>query len=332
MNQGRRRVLKQLGLGLGLSASPFGGIGLGTAVAQESAYPKNAVRVVLPFSAGGSSDVAFRVLADGLSKAWGKPVVVDNRPGAGGMIGADAVAKSAPDGYTLLATLTNLVQAPALFGKAPYNALRDFAPITELATLNLVWVVQKDLPVTDIKSLIEYAKKQGQPLPYGTYAVGGTAHLLMESFGRAYKVPLIHVPYKGEAPLLNDMLGGQVQVGILGPGNARQHAGRLRAIAVSGVSRSPFLPDVPTFKEQGFTGLERQGWFGLFAPAGTPATIVERVSADVNKLMMVPAIRTRVGETGYVLTGGTPAAFASTVKTDEKFWKEIIAASNIHLD
>ncbi|MBP0623776.1 Bug family tripartite tricarboxylate transporter substrate binding protein [Cupriavidus consociatus] len=330
MNQSRRRVLQHLGLGL--ATSPFCGIGLGTAFAQDSAYPTHAVRVVLPFSAGGSSDVAFRVLADGLSRAWGKPVLVDNRPGAGGMIGADAVAKAAPDGYTLLATLTNLVMAPALFGKAPYNAQRDFAPITELATLNLAWVVHKDLPVVDIKSLIEYAKKQGQPLPYGTYAVGGTGHLLMESFGRSNEVPLVHVPYKGEAPLVNDMLGGQVQIGIIGPANAKQHAGRLRTIAVSGVSRSPLLPGVPTFKEQGYAGLERQGWFGLLAPAGTPASIIDKVSADVNNLMVVPAIRARMAEIGYVLVGGTPASFAKTVKTDERFWKDIIAASNIHLD
>ncbi|BDB27361.1 tripartite tricarboxylate transporter substrate binding protein [Cupriavidus sp. P-10] len=329
MDQDRRRALWQIGIGI--AAGPFAPLGLGTAFAQDSAYPSRPVRVVLPYAAGGSSDVAFRVLADGLSKAWGKPVIVDNRPGAGGMIGADVVAKSAPDGYTLLATLTNLVQAPVLFGKSPYNAEKDFVPIAELATLNLVWVVQKDLPVRDIKGLIEYAKKQGRPLPYGTYAVGGTGHLLMETFGREHKLPLVHVPYKGEAPLVNDLLGGQVQVGVIGPGNARQHTGRLRAIAVSGVSRPPQLPDVPTFKEQGFGGMERQGWFGLFAPAGTSAAIVEKVSADVNRLM-VPATRARVAETGYVLTGGTPAAFASTVKADDKFWREAIRASNISLE
>jgi tripartite-type tricarboxylate transporter receptor subunit TctC len=327
MKQSRRRVLQQLGLGL--AAAPFG-MGMRQAWAAQTDYPGRAVRVVVPFAAGGSSDVVMRVLSDGLSKAWGKPVIVDNRPGAAGMIGADAVAKAQPDGYTLLATLTNLVQAPVLFGKAPYNAQRDFVPVSEIATMNLVLVVQADLPVKDVKGLIDYIRKQGKPFPYGTYALGGTGHLLMEIFGKNAGVPLVHVPYKGEAPLVNDLLGGQVQAGIIGAGNARQLSGKLRAIAVTGTQRAPLLPDVPTFAQSGVTGLERQGWFGLFAPAGTPAPIVEKISTDLRKLM--PASRARVAETGYVLTGSAPAEFAGVYKSDERFWTDTIKASGIRLE
>ncbi|MGY2488996.1 Bug family tripartite tricarboxylate transporter substrate binding protein [Cupriavidus sp. CP313] len=314
------------------SGAMLPGLGMRGALGQSAAgYPARPVRIVYPFSAGGSGDVVIRIIADGLGKAWGRPVLVDNRPGAGGMLGADIVAKSAPDGYTLLCTLTNLVQAPALFGKAPYDASRDFVPVAELATSTLVLVVQASVGIRDIKGLLAYIAAQGNPFPYGTYAVGGTGHLLMESFARNTRASLVHVPYKGEAPLLNDLLGGQVPAGIISPGNARQHAGKLRAIAVTGTRRTAFLPEVPTFQEAGVAGLERRGWMGLFAPAGIPAEIVRKIEADVNRVMTDSA-RARVRETGLELTGSTTAAFAATYRDDLKYWTELIAASGIRLD
>ncbi|MGN5478289.1 Bug family tripartite tricarboxylate transporter substrate binding protein [Cupriavidus basilensis] len=333
MQQQRRRVLQQLGLGL--AGAAFGGIGL-NARAQASAggYPSRAVRVVYPYQAGGTGDVVARQIAEGLAKAWGKPVIVDNRPGAGGMIGADMVAKAEPDGHTLLLTLTGMVQAPSLYSKAPYNPVRDFAPISELATSNLALAVQPTLGVTTLKQLIDYIGKQGKPLAYGSYGLGSSGHLQMEIFGRNAKVALTHVPYKGEAPMISDLLGGQLPAGMIAAVSARQHAaaGKLRVLAVAGAARSPLLPDVPTFAEAGVRGLERQGWIGMFAPAATPSAIVEKVSADVNRTLTNPDFRTRMVDLGIVLKGSTPSAFAEVVKSEQAYWAEAIRASDIRLD
>ncbi|WP_244223062.1 tripartite tricarboxylate transporter substrate binding protein [Cupriavidus lacunae] len=291
------------------------------------------MRIVMPYVAGGAGDVVARVIADGLAKAWGKAVVVDNRPGAGGMIGADMVAKAEPDGYTLFA-LTGLVQAPLLYSKANYNAVRDFAPISELATSNLALVVQPGVPAANVKQLIDYIRKLGKPLPYGTYGLGSSGHLQMEIFGRNAKVDLIHVPYKGEGPLVNDLLGGQLPAGIVAAVTARNHAqtGKLKVLAVAGQARSPLLSDVPTFQEAGVPGLERQGWLGLFAPAATPRAVVDKVSADVNRVLANPELHARLVELGMVVKGSSPKAFAEVVKVEQTYWAEAIRASSIRLD
>ncbi|AQV97162.1 ABC transporter substrate-binding protein [Cupriavidus necator] len=331
MQQGRRRVLQQMGLGVAGAALAAAGLG---ARAQGGGFPTRTVRIVMPYVAGGAGDVVARVIADGLAKAWGKAVVVDNRPGAGGMIGADMVAKAEPDGYTLLFALTGLVQAPLLYSKANYNAVRDFAPISELATSNLALVVQPGVPAANVKQLIDYIRKLGKPLPYGTYGLGSSGHLQMEIFGRNAKVDLIHVPYKGEGPLVNDLLGGQLPAGIVAAVTARNHAqtGKLKVLAVAGQARSPLLPDVPTFQEAGVPGLERQGWLGLFAPAATPRAVVDKVSADVNRVLANPELHARLVELGMVVKGSSPKAFAEVVKVEQTYWAEAIRASNIRLD
>lgn len=331
MEQGRRRVLQQMSLGV--AGAALAGTGL-VAWAQGGEFPTRTVRIVMPYAAGGTGDVVARTIADGLAKAWGKAVVVDNRPGAGGMIGADMVARAEPDGYTLLFALTGLVQAQILYSKASYNAVRDFAPISELATAHLALVVQPDLPVANARQLADYIQKLGKPLPYGTYGLGSSGHLQMEIFGRNARVPLTHVPYKGEGPLLNDLLGGQLPAGMVAAVSARQHArsGKFKVIAVAGQGRSPLLPDVPTFQEAGVTGLERQGWIGLFAPAATPRAIVDKVSADVNRVLTNADLRARMVDLGIVLKGSSPAAFADVVKVEQAYWAEAIRASNIRLD
>lgn len=333
MQQQRRKVLQQLGLGL--AGAALGGVGLNArAQASVAGYPTRPVRVVYPYQAGGTGDVVARQIAEGLAKAWGKPVIVDNRPGAGGMIGADMVAKAEPDGHTLLLTLTGMVQAPSLYSKATYNPVRDFAPISELGTSNLALVVQPSLGVSSVKQLVEYIGKQGKPLAYGSYGLGSSGHLYMEIFARNTKVALTHVPYKGEAPLINDLLGGQLPAGMIAAVSARQHAaaGKLRVLAVAGAARSPLLPDAPTFAEAGVRGLERQGWVGMFAPAATPRAIVEKVSADVNRTLANPDFRARMVDLGIVLKGSTPAAFADVVKAEQIYWAEAIRASDIRLD
>ncbi|MGO4155275.1 Bug family tripartite tricarboxylate transporter substrate binding protein [Cupriavidus sp. YAF13] len=332
MQQARRRVLRLLAEGT--AAATLTGVNIGTAAAQPSAFPKRVVRLVWPYSAGGTGDQFARGLAEVLASTWGKAVIVDNRPGAGGMIAADMVAKAEPDGHTLLMALTSVVQTPLLYGKPPYNPVRDLAAVSELATIHQTLVVHPDLPVTSMKGLAEYAQKLGKPLPYGTVGLGSSSHLQMEVFGRNAKAALMHVPYKGEAPLMTDLLGGQVPVGLVAAVTARQHVrtGKLRPLAVGGAGRSPLLPDVPTFQEAGFSGMDRTGWFGMFAPAATPPSLVQRISADTNKALENPALRTRMLEAGILVKGSTPAAFSQVVQRDQVYWGELIRSADVRLD
>ncbi|MEJ8858804.1 tripartite tricarboxylate transporter substrate binding protein [Variovorax robiniae] len=327
----RRRLLQQLASGA--AAGLLGSIGTFAAHAQ-TAFPGRAVRVIVPFPPGGSSDVIARLVCERLAKAWGQPVIVDNRPGATGMIGASTVAKAAPDGLTLLMTVSALVQAPSLYAKASYDPIRDFAPISELASAHVVLVAGPELPVRQVKDLPAHVAKLGHPLTYGTYGQGSSAHLQMEIFARVAKLPLVHVPYKGENPLINELLGGQVALGTISAAAAAQHArtGRIRPLAVMGSTRSPLLTDMPTFGEAGFAGLERDGWFGLFAPAGTPAAIVEQISRDANGIVADPALRRRMAEIGIVFKGTSPAAFAELLKVDQAYWAQAIRDANVKLD
>jgi tripartite-type tricarboxylate transporter receptor subunit TctC len=333
MTHDRRHALKQIALAA-LGAAAWG-LPLASARAQ-SAFPSKPVRVVVPYAAGGTTDLLARQLFEIIGKQWERPVTIDNRPGAGGIVGADAVAKAAPDGYTLLLTLTGLVQAPSLYaqGKVPFDPLRDFAPISELGTTPIVLVGQPNLPYTDLKGLVQNAKADGQPVLYGTFGLGSSAHLSMEMFGRSAKLKMQHVPYKGEMPLITDLLGGQVPLGVVGEMLARQYvqSGKLRALAVTGTSRAPLLPAVPTFQEMGFAGAERTGWFGLLAPAGTPQAIIDKIAGDVSTAVAVPEFRARMNEVGVVLKGSTPSAFAALMKEEFAYWAEVVRIADVRLD
>ncbi|MDR2155974.1 MAG: tripartite tricarboxylate transporter substrate binding protein [Burkholderiaceae bacterium] len=333
MTTDRRHALKQLAL------AALGGavwsLPLASARAQQ-AFPSRPVRVVVPYAAGGTTDVLARQLFELLGKQWGHAAVIDNRTGAGGNIGADIVAKAEPDGYTLLLTLTNLVQAPLLYTrtKVPFDPLRDFSPISELATTTITLIGQTDLPYTDLKGLVQQARASGKPVIYGTYGQGSTAHLMMEMFGHGVGLKMEHVPYKGEMPLINDMIGGQVPLGVVGANTARTHlqSGKLRALAVNGTSRTPLLPDVPTFQEAGFSGAERRGWFGLLAPAGTPQAITDKIASDVNAALAKPEFRARMLDMGVEFKGSTPVAFATQMKEESAYWAEVIRIANVRLD
>jgi tripartite-type tricarboxylate transporter receptor subunit TctC len=331
LDRARRGLLRRFAAGAG--AAVVTGLGAGTSLAQ-STFPSRSVRVVVPFPPGGSSDVIARSVCERLARLWGKPVIVDNRPGAAGMIGADAVAKAAPDGHTLLMTVSALVQAPALYGKASYDPIRDFAPVSELAGSHVVLVASPDMPVRHAKDLPAHAARIGKPLVYGTYGQGSSAHIQMEIFSRVAKVPMAHVPYKGESPLLADLIGGQVPLGSIGAAAAAQHArgGKVRPLAVMGSTRAPLLPDVPTFEEAGFAGLEREGWFGLFAPAGTPTAILEQISLDANRVIAEPTLRARMAEAGITLKGSSPAAFAAFMKVEQAYWTHAIRTAAVKLD
>lgn len=334
MQADRRSALLRIGAGLlALGGVATGLLGAGPAMAQ-AAFPSKSVRLVVPYPAGGATDVLARAIADGLGKAWKRPVVVENRPGASSMIGSEVVARAEPDGYTALLTITTLVQAPSLYTKAPFDPVKDFAPVSELGTTNLVFAVNGAVPATNLKEFIALVRAKPKQYSFGSYGTGSSGHLYGEIFNETAKLDMIHVSYKGEAPELNDLLGGQVPSAVISVMGAKPHnaSGRLRALAVTGASRSPQLPDVPTFKEAGIAGLDSLGWFGLLLPAATPRAIVEKFSADVNKVLADPAVRTRMNELGVILTGSTPDAFAQTVQSDYARWGKVIRTHNIRLD
>ena len=264
-----------------------------TAAPATAPWPARAVRMVMPSPPAGSPDRVTRLVADRLAARWGQPVVVENRPGATTMIGTEYVIRNAqPDGYTLLSTFTSLVQAPALFDKVPFDWERDLAPITQLIRSEVVLVVRGDSPWRSLGELIAAAKAaQGtspnKPLSYGSFGNGSSFHIYGETLKRGAAINMTHVPYKGEAQSMTDLLGGQVDVNFNSIGTALPHlrSGRLRALALVSPVRSRAMPDVPTFAEAGVRRLETAGWFGLLAPAATPRAVVERVAADTAQVL-----------------------------------------------
>lgn len=330
MDRSRRRLVRQLGAGL--AGSCLAGFGAHTYAQTTPNWPTRPVRLIYPYPPGGSGDVVLRALTESLHKMWNVPVLADNRAGAGGMIGADAVAKAEPDGYTLLMGITALVLSPQIAEKPSFHPLRDLTPITMLGRIEAVLAVHSSLPAKDLKGFVDYINGSGAPFPYGSVGLGTSGHLGMEVFGRLAKTRLTHVPYKGEAPLLQDLISGQVSAGIIAAANARKHVetGKLRALATVGRSRSALLPDVPTFAEAGYPGLDRATWSGIFAPANTPRAIVEKIGADINQVLAQTELRTRMLENfGWALKGSTPAEFADIARSDYEFWGEAIRAANL---
>ncbi|MNS80102.1 Tripartite tricarboxylate transporter family receptor [compost metagenome] len=249
------------------------------------------------------------------------------------MIGADAVAKAAPDGYTLLLTVSSVVQTPYMYAKPLFDPMRDLVPVTDICTTNMVLTAGATGPRT-LADVVRIAKQAPGKLAYATYGLGSGSHLYMEVFGSAAGISLIHAPYKGEAPIVNDLLGGQIALGTLSPMVVRQHlrGGKLTPLAVSGDARAPMLPDVPTFEELGYRGLSGPSWFGLFTTRGTPQPVVEKVAADVAAVLAAPDVRQRLADLGLNVKTSTPAAFAKLAKTDQAYWSEVIHKHNIRLD
>ena len=330
MQHTRRKALQQIGAG----ALAAGGLGLGLSPARADAFPAKPVRLVVPYPAGGATDVLARAIAEPLGKMWQRPIVVENRPGASSMIGADAVAKADADGHTALLTITTLVQAPSLYAKAPFDPVRDFAPVSNLGTTSLVFAVHNSVPATTLAEFIALVKSRPRQFNYGSYGTGSSGHLYCEVFNEAAGLDMTHVSYKGEAPELNDLLGGQIPAAIISVMGARPHVatGRLRALAVTGPARAPQLPDVPTFRESGIAGMDSMGWFGLLLPAAAPRPVIEKFSSDVNRVLAMPAVRARMNDMGVVLAGSTPDAFAETMRSDYARWGKVIRTRNIRLD
>src|SRR5262245_47781736 len=280
-------------------------------------YPAKPVRMVVPFAAGGAVDTVARALGQKLAESWKQPVLVDNRPGAGGNIAAEAVAKSPGDGYTLLITTQGFAISPGLYKKLPFDAVRDFAPVTQLTSSYLVLVSTPQLPSQSIRDLIELAKSKPGTINYGSTGTGAPPHLLGEVLKSAAGIDMLHVPYKGDAPLTQALLAGEVQVAFMPLAGVLPHikSGRLRALGVSGKERSAELPDVPTFREAGLP-FEFTGWLGIFAPAGVQRELVAQLQHEIAKAIVAQGLVERWPAWGYVPVGNTPDEFAARLAAD----------------
>jgi len=296
------------------------------AVAAE-AWPTKPVKMIVPFAAGGATDVVARLLAQKLGEAWGQTVVVENRSGAGGNIGADLVAKSAPDGYTILMASGSILTANEYMYKSmPFNAQRDLVPITNVASGPQVVVVPMSLPVKTLQDLIAYAKANPGKVNFGSAGVGTQTHLAAENFAAAAGIDIVHVPYKGESAAITDLIGGQIQLAVtnLGAALAYVKQDKLRALAVTSPQRNAQLPDVPSASEV-LPGFQNAGWFGLVAPAGTPKAIIDRIQGDTAHILRSEQFRVRLAQQGMAPVGNTPEQFAKAIQEESALWKRVIA-------
>lgn len=305
----------------------------GAALAQ--AYPAKPVRMVVPFPAGGATDIVGRLIAQKLSEAWGQQVIVDNRGGAGGTLGSDIAAKSAPDGHTILvATSSTHAIAPSLYAKLPYDPVRDFAPVTLLASATILLAVHPSVPAKNVRELITLGKKQPQALSFASSGNGGISHLVGEHFKSMSGIQMLHVPYKGDTPALVDLASGQVSLmfGTAVSFLPYVKSGRLNALAVTNPRRSPIVPAVPTVAESGLPGFEALQWFGIFAPAGTSREIVARLNGEIVKILRLPDVRDRLSGLGADVVGNTPEQFAAFQKADTAKWARVVKESGAKID
>ena len=294
-------------------------------------YPSRPIRLVLPFAPGGLVDVPGRILAQKLSEALGQPVIVENRPGAGSTIGADHVAKSRPDGYTLMLTSTTHVISANLYRALPYDSLRDFAPIMKVGEGPYVLVVYPGLAARTIAELILLAKGSPGKIDYASSGNGSSQHLVGALFCEMSGAPLNHVPYRGSDRATQDLIGGQVKVGFVGMPIAlpQVRAGRLRALAVSSARRSPEMPGVSTLQEAGVTGYEATIWMGLFAPAGTPREVIGRLQSEVAKVLAAPESRAAIGTTGIEVHDSSSEDFAAFVRAEHEKWGKVVRDTGV---
>ncbi|HET9581007.1 MAG TPA: tripartite tricarboxylate transporter substrate binding protein [Usitatibacter sp.] len=315
--------MRKLGWGRALAAAMMALLPL---AAGAQAWPAKTVKIVVPFAAGGATDVVARLLAQKLQEAWGQPVVVEDRAGAGGNIGADVVAKSSPDGYTLLMTSGSIVTAnPYMYRNMPFDAAKDLVPVTNVATGPQVIAVATNVPVKDLKDFIAYAKSQPGRVNFGSAGVGTQTHLAAENFAYTAGLDLTHVPYKGEAAALTDLIGGQIQMVTPNLGAAINYIqqGKIKALAVTSRERNPELPNVPAAAEV-IPGFENSGWFGLMAPAGTPKEVVDKIQRDSAKILLSDEFKAKLAQQGMMPVANTPSDFAAAIREESGRWQKII--------
>lgn len=306
-------------------------VAFGTSGVFAQTYPSKPVRMVLTMPPGPSLDIITRLIANKLTEAWKQPVVVENRPGAGGNIGAAAVVKSEPDGYTFLIATTGSAISPSIYRKLPYDPFKDLVPVSQIYKLSFVMVVHPDVPAKTVAELVAHAKANPGRLNYGSSGAGGTPHLAAELFKSLTGTDIVQVPYKGVAPMSVALISNQVQVIFTTLVDALQHmkAGKMRALAVTGQSRSALMPDVPTLVEAGVRGYELPNWIGMYAPAGTPPEILTKLHAELVKILAMPDVKDYILKGGNEIVGSSPAEFAVTYKADVAKFARIIKDAGI---
>ncbi|XAH22886.1 tripartite tricarboxylate transporter substrate binding protein [Xylophilus sp. GW821-FHT01B05] len=317
---------------LGLAGSLLAGSALAAAPRD---WPTRPIRLVVPFTPGGSTDILARSIAQKLTEAWGQPVVIDNVPGAGGSIGADKVAKATPDGYTLLmGHIGTLAVNPSLYPRLPYDPVHSFAPVAWVARVPNVLAVHPSVPARTVKELVAYARATPGGLNYGSGGNGSAAHIAMEYFRLQTGAPLTHVPYRGTAPGVTDLIAGQIQLMFTGAPAVMPpvKAGQLRALAVSSPHRMKAFPDLPTVAESGWPGFEADQWYGVVAPAGTPAAVVAQLNAQINQALGTPALAERFSAEGAEATPAKPEVFGQLIVREIARWKPVLAAGNVRAE
>jgi tripartite-type tricarboxylate transporter receptor subunit TctC len=318
----------------------FGGLLLGTATsfavfasrtAGAQDYPTAPIRVVVPFAPGGGVDTMARQVGQRMAELIGQPVVIDHRPGAGGNIGAAAVAKAPPDGYTLLLTVSGLAASRSLYKSLSFDPLKDLAPVTQLAASTMLLVVTSKLPVTSVQELIALAKAKPGSLNFGSSGVGAPLHLTMEMFKHSAGIEMVHVPFRGDAPLNTALMAGDVELSFvpIATGRPLLTTGKVRPLGVTGTKRARGLPDVPTLSEAGVAGLETSSWYGIFAPAGTPQAIIDRIQREAARAVQSPQVSDRILAQGNEPVGSTTEEFLTLFRNDIARYAKIIEIAGI---
>lgn len=321
------RLLRRLALTSLTAIAALAAIG----PAHAQTYPERPIRLVLPFPPGGVTDLLARALAEKLAPRLGQPVVVENKAGAGTVLASDFVARAPADGYTVLMAASSLGTAPLLYDKVGYDAIRSFAPITQVASVVHVLVVNPELPVKSVAELVAYSRKNPGKLSYGSTGTGTSTHLEAELFKNMAQAFMVHIPYKGSGPALTDLVAGRTQVmfDALGSSGPFIKADKLRVLAVTTAKRSPSVPDLPTVAESGLPGYEAMPWLGLVAPAGTPKAAVDRLHQEVSEVLKDPDLRERFKGWGLDIIGNTPTEFAGFLRRDIEQWARVIKSANI---
>ena len=321
-----RRALVSLAAGL------LAGAATAQAPTSADAYPNQPIRIVVPYPPGGATDTLARMVAAKLQESWGQTVIVDNKPGASGVLGNDMVAKSLPDGYTVLLAITAIVQLPALKPKMPYDVLKDLQPLAQVASTNSVFLVPAATPVNSLKEFVALAKAHPGTYNFGSYGVGTSSHIQGSLLNLQAGVDLVHVPYKGAAPLLQDLKGSQLSSAFIDMATARPQLEGFKALAVTGTQRNKVLPNVPTFAELGFHSFEPVGWFGLFMPSGVSAPVAKKFAAEARRILKLPDVMARIEALGMAPGNLTAEEFARLVRSDAQVYAKIIKDANIQVE
>ena len=307
-------------------------IGAGSTLVQaQTAYPSQPIKFIVPYPAGGTTDVLARMVAQKMQESWQQTVVVENKPGAGGTIGNNLVAKAPADGYTVLFGIVALVQQMTLM-KLPYDPIKDFAPISRVAITPAVFAASTTLPVNNLAELIKLVKANPGKYSFGTYGPGTSAHLQGELLNLQTGIDLLHIPYQGAAPLVTAMLGGQLSTAFMDAGSSRQHIPKFKVLGVTGSERLSWLPNVPTFKEQGLNSFEPMGWVGLLLPGATPKPVVDKFSAETQRILKLPDVREKIEAMGLIPGGETSDSFGKVMKSDADIYARIIRDAKITLN